>query len=503
MTVQKIKKGRLSPDIDENILQIKETLAEGLDVVVRRFKLGNGQLAVAFYIDGLVNKEVMGLDFFAPLSAADRDGRWSIEEIKDRLLNVGDIKCTDDFALIVDLVLQGLTALFVEGETYALVMEMIKWQQRSIDEPNTDNVIRGPREGFVETLRINVSMMRRKIHHKDFVAETMRVGRYSNTDICLVYISSIVNNDVLAELKRRLKKIDIDAILDSGGVEQLIEDKPYSFFPTIGITEKPDITAAKILEGRVALIVDGSPIVLTVPMLFVEGLQSPEDYYSRFYFASFMRILRVIALFLSLFFPAIYIAVVGYHQQMIPISLLQTMLASEATTPFSTGLSVLLISIIYELLRESSVRLPKAVGQAVSIVGAIVLGQAAVSAGLISAPVLIVLAVTVTSSFCTVAFTDATTILRLIFIIFGWTLGLFGVLMGMFILVAYLCSVRTFGVSYLSPISPFNRQGIKDTALRFPLWELSRRPYDLSLNRRRMGNMQPPFGQEETTDEKS
>ncbi len=503
MTVKKIAKGSLSPKIDVIISQLQDSVPKSLDVVIRPIRMGNGQMAASFYIDGLINKEVLGLDFYAPLQAATREGRWSVEEIRQSVLQVGDIKIIDDLDMIIDLVLQGMTALFVEGETYALVIEMIQWQQRSIDEPNTDNVIRGPREGFVETLRINVSMIRRKIHHKDFIAETVRVGRYSNTDVALVYVSSIVNKDVLAELKRRLKNIDIDAILDSGGVEQLIEDKPYSFFPTIGITEKPDITAAKILEGRVALIVDGSPIVLTVPMLFVEGLQSPEDYYSRFYFACFMRIIRVFALLISLFLPAIYIAVVGYDQQMIPISLLQTMLEAEATTPFSTGLSVLLISIIYELLRESSVRLPKAVGQAVSIVGAIVLGQAAVTANLISAPVLIVLAVTVTASFCTVAFTDATTILRFIFIFFGWTLGLFGVLITMFVLLAYLCSIKTFGVAYLSPLSPFNRQGMKDTALRFPLWKLSRRPSDLSLNRRRMGNMQPPFGQEEATDEKS
>lgn len=476
----------VSPHIQENIDAIRELVGDSLDIVIHEFKLGNGQRAVSFYIDGLVNKEFMGREFYAPLLAADGKDKWLVEELGQQVLSMASVSYLNDFDQVMATVYQGLAALFVEGDTQALCVEAIMWAQRSVAEPGTDVVIRGPREGFIESLRVNVSLLRRKIHHPDFRAETVRLGRYSRTDIGIVYVDSIVNHDVLAKVRERLRQIDVDAILDSGHIEQLVQDTPYSLFPTIGIAEKPDIAAARVLEGRVAVIIDGSPIVLTVPMLFFEGLHSPEDYYVRFYYASWIRVVRSIAFIINLYLPGFFLAATCYHQQLIPFKLLLSMAAAEAQTPFSIGFSLLLITLVYEILREAGVRLPKPAGQAISIVGAIVMGDAAVSANLISAPVLIVLAVTVVASFVSSAYTDASALLRMIFLLLGWWTGLFGLMIGTMVLLAYLSSLQSFGIPFFAPIAPLDTYGLKDSVLRFPMWKLKFRPRQLSPNRRRM-----------------
>ena len=491
MVWRKQVKGGLSTSLEQNLQNLQQQMAEGIDIVIRQFRLGNGRRAAAFFVDGLVNKDLLQRDFFRPLMDLQQSGSLSMTTLAEEVLHMGEIKLAENIDDMIDAVLQGLTALMVDGESVALVTEAIGWQQRGVNEPSTDVIIRGPREGFVETLRINVSLIRRKVHHSGLTVERARLGRYSQTELAIVYIDGVVNEEVLTELKERLAKIDIDAILDSGHVEQFIQDNPYSLFPTVGITEKPDIAAARILEGRVMLLVDGSPIALTVPMLFVEGLQSSEDYYTRFYYASLIRVVRALAFMLTVFLPGFYIAVTNYHHELIPVKLMLSMVAAEANTPFSTGFSVLIIGLVYEILREAGVRLPRPAGQAVSIVGAIVMGEAAVRAGLISAPVLIVLAFTVISSYVTVTLMDAATILRLIMIALGWAWGLFGLMLGAIFLLAYLCALTSFGAPYFSPLAPISGQGLRDSLLRFPLYLLNKRPSFLSPNRRRLGPWQP------------
>lgn len=459
-----------------------------MDVIIRPIVLANGQRAAAFFIDGLADSEYLGRDLFTPLSRADRKEHYSAREIAESVLTMAEVSLECDMQSVIEFVLQGLTALFLDGSEQAVCMQAIDWPQRSVEEPGTDVVIRGPREGFIEAMRPNVALLRRKIHHPDFRAETRCVGRYSRTDVAIVYVSSIVNDQVLQQVKARLDAIDIDAILDSGSIEQLLEDKQYSLFPTVGIAEKPDIVAARILEGRVGLVVDGSPIVLTVPMLFIEGLHSPEDYYTDFIFASWIRIIRTLAFILSIWLPGFFVAAVTFHQEIVPLKLLLSMSTAEFNTPFSTGLSLLIIGLVYEILREAGIRLPKPAGQAVSIVGAIIMGDAAVSANLISDPVLIVLAFTVVASFVSAVYVNASTILRLLYLVLGWTMGLFGLLLGAMALLIHLCSLDSFGVPFFAPIAPLDWAGLKDALLRFPLRKTVTRPSVLSNNRRRNGN---------------
>jgi len=480
---------KISSSSQENMELIRRVLGGNMDIIIRDLTLGNGQKIGLFYLEGLVNKDILGRDIITPMQQAAKKSSYTAEELARTVLHTGGLVIMDDMVQVIEGVLQGLAALVIDGDTRVLMAEVIGWPQRSVNEPGTDVVVRGPREGFIEGMRSNVALLRRKIHHPDLRVETVRLGRYSRTDAALIYVDSIADKSVLALAKKRLAAIDIDAVLDSGQVEQLIQDTPYSVFPTIGITEKPDIAAAKIMEGRIAIVVDGSPMVLTVPMLFVEGLQSPEDYYTRFYYGSWVRILRTLAVFVSIFMPGIFVAAATWHQQVIPFRLFLSIAAGEAQTPFSVGFSLLLIGFVYEILREAGIRLPKPAGQAISIVGAIVMGDAAVSAGLISASVLIVLAVTVIASFVTVVFTDAFTLLRLVFLVLGWVSGFLGMAAGILFLLVYLASMESFGAAYFSPLGPMDIQGLKDTVIRAPLWNMKFRPLHLSANKRRMADM--------------
>lgn len=482
----------ISPDLQQNILAIQKRVAINSDLVIHAFRLGNGQRAAIIYVDNLIDKDAINRDLLAPLLQAEQRPHWSACDLAEEVVRLGEVNTLNDLQQGLDEVLQGKTLLLVDGEMQALGISAVSFPQRGVGEPETDVVLRGPREGFLESVRMNMALMRRKIHHADFAVESLKIGRYSQTDVALIYIDSIVNQELLAEIKRRLAKIDIDGVLDSGYIMQLIEDAPFSIFPTIALTEKPDIAAARILEGRVAIFVDGSPIALTAPMLFVEGLQSSEDYYTRFYYASFVRMIRGLAFLITIYLPAFFLAAVCFHPQVIPAQLLLSLVAAESVTPFSVGLSLVMIWLIYSILNEAGIRLPKPAGQAVSIVGAIVMGDAAVSAGLISAPILIVLAVTVISSFVTVAYVDAANILRMVFLLLAWILGFFGLLLGTLLLLIYLCSLRSFGMPFFSPFAPVSAAGLKDSLWRFPLWMLDLRPWGLSRNRRRQGRHNKP-----------
>ncbi|MCR4963457.1 MAG: spore germination protein [Firmicutes bacterium] len=482
----RIQEDRIETDIRRNMEKVRACLGGSMDVVIRDFRLGNGQEAAVFYIDNLVNKEILGRDFFAPLQGISVPGPVTPGQICKDVLKTGELRQIDSFRDLTDMVLLGWTGLFLAGADTAVAVEAVSWPQRGIVEPGTDVVIRGPREGFIENVRANAALLRRKIHHKDLRLEELRLGKYSNTPVVLAYVDSIANKQVLAEVKKRLQKIDIDAILDSGYVEQFIQETGYSLFPTVGITEKPDIAAAKIMEGRTAILVDGSPVALTVPMFFAEGLQSAEDYYNKFYYASWLRIIRMLAFLTNIWLPGLFVAIVSWHPQIIPARLFMSMAAAEKNTPFSSGLSMLLMLLAYEVLKEAGVRLPKPAGQAISIVGAIIMGDAAISAGLISAPVLIALSLTVTASFVTVNLSEVSTVLRLFFLAAGWAMGVYGLLLVNLLLLFYLSALSSFGLAYFAPFSPLNWQGLKDVALRLPLRHLQFRPPGLSRNRRRM-----------------
>lgn len=475
----------VSKHLFKNLDAIRQLFGQSADVIIRQFNINSDKnrvfAAAIIYIDGLVDKARIDEGVLRPLMTYCLNAKLNTssssitEALKSVLATADEIRAVGNLYEGVDAVLSGSTALFIEGFKEALLIEIKSLPSRAIEKPDTEGVVRGPKEGFTENLRINTSLLRCIIRDPNLTFIHMRLGKRTKTCVVIAYIRGLTSESLIAEIKRRLKKIEADAILESGYIEQFIEDHPFSLFSTIGNSEKPDKISAKLLEGRAAIFVEGTPVVLTVPYLFIEGFQNTEDYYAKPYFASFMRWIRFLSFALSVLSPALYIAFVTFHQELIPTPLLITIAAAREGTPFPTVVEVILMIIVFEILREASVRMPRSLGQAVSIVGALVIGQAAVTAGLVGAPIVIVVALTAITTFIVPPMADAGTFLRLLLSIMAGAFGLFGVLIGLLGTLVHLASLSSFGVPYLSPVAPMKPGGMKDVFVRAPLWITSTR----------------------------
>lgn len=475
----------LSQDIRKNLNTLRDIFGTSKDVIIREFAFGHKRQfkGALIFIDGLTDPVTINESIIKPLMFDSKlicseeilkdDG---IEIIKTTMLYARDVEQVVSMNDVVDGCLSGDTILFINGFKDALLISTRGWESRGVEESKTEAVVRGPREGFSESLRTNTALLRRKIKSTDLTLETMVIGKQTKTSVCIAYLRGVANPKLIEEVGRRLKRIDTDAILESGYIEQFIEDAPFSLFSTVANSEKPDIVAAKLLEGRAAILVDGTPFVLTVPMLFVESFQSAEDYYSRPYFASLVRMLRFIAFAISVLNPATYVAVSTFHQELIPTPLLFTQAAAHAGVPFPAVVQALIMGVFFEILREAGVRLPRPVGQAVSIVGALVIGEAAVSAGVIEAPIVIMVAITAVCSFVIPAQTDVGAILRIIYLILAGTMGGFGIMLGLIGTLIHLASLRSFGTPYFSPLAPLTARDLKDVFIRAPIWAMFSRP---------------------------
>ncbi|CAA7599664.1 Bacillus/Clostridium Ger spore germination protein [Acididesulfobacillus acetoxydans] len=474
--------GDLADGLQANISALKNRFKNSADVIYREFTLGfaSNPKAVLIYIDGMINQETTSGTILKPLMF-DFDGRDSkrsagpngagdmADVIANRALPNKRVQKAKSLKDVVDGILCGNTALLIDGSAVALVIETKGWESRNVDEPGTESIVRGPREGFTENIGVNSAMLRRKIKDENLRIESLELGRRTKTLVYLAYIDGVARREMVNEVKRRLNKIEIDGVLESGYIEQLIEDAPRSIFPTVGNTEKPDVVAAKLLEGRLAIFVDGTPFVLTVPHLFVEGFQSSEDYYSRPYYATTVRLVRYLAFVIAVLLPAGYVALQSYSQDLLPTPLLISMVASREGTPFPSYMEVLIMGVIFEIMREAGVRMPGAIGQAFSIVGALVLGEASARAGLVSNSMIVVVALTAISGFALTSLADVIGLLRLFFIACAAPLGLFGILMGGLTVLIHMFKLYSFGVPYLLPIAPGNLNDLKDVFIRAPL----------------------------------
>lgn len=475
--------GNLVKDLDS----FKKLSGDSSDIVIRELVLGNKVSVAVIFIDGLAFEPAIREHILEPLihwkgkdvlKQSDSD---IFDELKNNLLPVGAIKEELSLNKIVNRVFAGDTALLVNGSKGALVFNIPGWERRIPSEPEAEVVVKGPREGFVETIRTNTALLRRKIGDPGLTFDTLEIGRRTRTEVSIAYLKEVVNPKLVEEVKRRLKRINTDAILSAGFIEEFIEDAPFSPFKTVGYTERPDVAAAKLTEGRVAIIVDGTPVVNTVPLLFVETFQSPDDYNFRPYFSTIIRWIRYLSFFLSVYTPAIYVALTEFHQEILPTELLISMAAAIEGTPFPTVVEAVTMGVVFEILREAGIRLPKAVGQAVSIVGALVIGESAVTAGIISAPIVIVVAATAIASFVVPQQNDAGTLLRIAFTLMAGFLGLLGIGILSIIILTHLVSLRSFGVPYLSPISPLMPKDLKDVLVRAPIWAMFTRPESIGV----------------------
>jgi spore germination protein KA len=400
------------------------------------------------------------------------------EWINKKSIATDSLKKVEDFKTSIHAALGGDTAIFIDGYNQSFIASSRGWEERGVQKPTTETAIRGPKEAFTETLRINTSLLRRKIKSTKLTFESMVLGEVSETQVSISYIEGIASPKIIKEVKKRLKDISVDSILDSGYIEEFIEDAPLSPLPTVYRTERPDAVAGKLLEGKVAILVDGAPEVLTVPTIFMEFLLTSEDYYQRAIFSTFTRWLRFLSLFITLLLPAFYVAIVSYHQEMLPTSLIISIAAEREGVPFPSVIEAMLMGLLFEVLREAGTRMPRPIGQAVSIVGALIQGEAAVTAGLTSTPMVIVAALTGLGVFVIPSVDMALTLipLRFLLTVLAAVLGLFGVLLGLLIVNIHMASLRSFGIPYLSPLAPGVYRDLKDVLVRAPWWSMNMRP---------------------------
>ncbi|PUA40814.1 hypothetical protein C8Z91_03010 [Paenibacillus elgii] len=465
----------LSLSLADNLETLTALYENCSDVIFHRFLIYGQTDAVLIFVEGMCDTGIIDEHILAPL----KQDTGQLETPFMKRIAISHAQQISTIAEINDHIVNGNPVLLVDGEKEGVSLCVAKWDKRSIDEPVAEAVVRGPRQGFIETLNVNTTLIRRIIKTPALKIKKVKIGRYTQTKTAIVYVEGLADASLIDEIEKRLRRIDIDGILDSSYIEELIEDNPRSVFPQLLSTERPDVVCANLLEGRAALLIEGSPFALVMPITFFSLMQSPEDYYERFWAGTLIRWLRYLFLAIALIIPSSYVAILTFHQEMIPTTLLLSVARSREEIPFPALVEALLMEVSFEALREAGVRLPKQVGAAVSIVGALVIGQAAIAAGLVSAPMVMVVAITGIASFTIPRYTLGISVrlLRFPLMFLAGMLGLLGLMLGVISIVVHMSALRSFGVPYLEPVAPMKWGIFKEVLSRAPLWTHNTRPH--------------------------
>ena len=442
-------------------------------IVKRAFKTKYREGAV-LYKPGLTDSLLTGQIVRALEKCEDK--KPTADALLESVVYIAESEVIYDAAEVQKSILGGDAVVIVDGTDGYLICSVRKWDKRAIAEPPTSTVMRGPREGFIEDVKTNLSLIERRLKSPSLAVEKMTIGRLSQTTVALVYLADVAAPEVVNAVRDKLEKIDIDALTDSHYIQPYLEERPFSIFHQTGVTEKPDIVTAKLLEGRVAIVVDGSPMVVTVPFMVIEDYQSSEDYYERPSLSTFLRILRLVSIFFAVLLPGFYVALQEYHYSMIPLRFLITVMTAVNGIPLPPLLEIMFVILLFEVIREASVRMPRAVGMAMSIVGALVLGETAVKAGIISSPAVMITALSSIALYVAPNQEGTLTLLRVAFTALGGLGGMYFMLVGMLYLVLYLCSMGGFGTPYLAPLAPFVPGDLKDSFYRASLLRMNERP---------------------------
>lgn len=514
------EKQPLLPELPRLLAKMMEEMGEsddltirGLNLTERKGKDGDKDIAIV-YIQGMVEEERADEFILRPIQrdlelleqlkmlkqrvrSADESSPEEpvLRRIKGHLLSIGLIVEVKNFKDIFERLFLGYALVLIDGCTVGIGCNVYGGPKRGVEEPKTEMLIRGPREGFTESLRVNTILLRRKIRSPKLWLEQHKVGEITQTPLGIVYIKGLADETVLKDLRNRIQNINIDGILESSYIEELMGDQRWTPFPMVISHERPDAIAGNLLEGRIAIIVDGTPFVLIVPSTLNMFFQAAEDYYQSFQMATFLRLLRFVSFFIALLMPSIYVAIIGYHQEMIPTQLLLKLAAQREGVPFPAYLEAFIMELVFEILREAVLRMPSTAGSAISIVGGLVIGQSVVEAGIVSSAVVIVVSFTAISSFVAPVYTlgIAARLLRFLLLVAASTLGFYGIALVMLLILLHLSNLRSFGVAYLKPFGPFYWKDLKDTMLRAPLWKMKARPQMLaSHNSRREDSTEEP-----------
>lgn len=480
----------LSNSLPKNIDAFKK-LFENNDTVIYRNIQNSKNEKLQFclvYSDGVVSSSIMNDNVIKPLilSEIPYPNNNVIDILMNQVVLINEVKKSDKLKDIIESLTYGDTIVFVEGSKDALLLNTKGIQTRNIMEPENERVLVGPREGFTENLLLNLSMVRRKVRTNELKMKFHTFGKQTQTKACICYIDSIVNKEILKELYNRLNKINIDGMLDTNYITELIKDSGWSPFRTIGYTEKPDVIVGKLLEGRIAVFVDGSPMVMTLPYLLIENFQSGEDYYLNYYYTTFSRLLRILGFFLTICVPSFYIAIIAYHREMLPTDLLVNIAIDRRAVPLPASVEAFVMLITFDILRETGVRMPIGIGQALSIVGAIVVGQAAVEAKLVTAPMIIVVALTGITNLLVPKLNASVVVYRMVLLVLSSSFGLFGFILGLSTMLIHILNLRSFGIPVLKSSNHFDLQDNKDIFFRAPWNKMRTRPKIMTNNKVRM-----------------
>ena len=470
--------------------RFKNLFANCIDFISQEVNLKNGKVIKLFFIDNMIDKALVSKEIVGSLLQMDETAQANFQSIKKHVSIAGLTEGTG-FQKAQEDVLSGMVVIWAdwfEGEKF-LSAPSQGYKMRSVAEPPTSAVQRGPREGFTEDINTNLSLIRRRIKSTDIKFEEAKLGRYTDTKIVISYLSSVADKKVVEEVKKRLSKINIDGIVDSFYIESLISPRQSKLFKQVGNTEKPDVAVSKLLEGRIAILVDGSPIVLTVPFIFLEDLQSGDDYYGHAAHATFIRFIRVLGIIISITLPGIYVALQSFHYGILPIDFLISIQTSIEGLSYPPLIEILVVLFLFEILNEASIRMPKYSGMALSIVGALVLGDTAVQAGLISPPAVIMVAISGITMFTVPSQNYIASILRFIFTVIGGVTGFYGLLTAFMFLIAYLLTLDAFGAPYFAPYAPNIESDKKDGIFKKRLAEFKTRPKSIpNINKVRQSN---------------
>lgn len=445
--------------------------------------------AAVCYIDGLIDQQQLSNMIEEVLQEVQ-----SRPDLSKDQLSIGGVETVLHRDELITAIMRGSAAVIIEGSEGAVVASIPGGVRRTVEEPSTQTVVRGPKEGFTEDIAINMSLLRRKIRAPELRFESRIIGRYTQTKVVVAYVNGIANPNVVKEVLQRLDRIDTDSILEGGYIEEFIQDKAFTPFPTISNSERPDAIAGNLLDGQIAIMVDGTPFVLIAPVTFFKFFQASEDYYQRYDISTFLRNIRLLSFLIAMILPSFYIAVTTFQQEMIPTTLLVSLAAQREGAPLPALFEALLMELTFEIIREAGVRMPRVIGPAISIVGALVLGQSAVQAGLVSAAMVIVVSFTAIASFVIPNYTmsSAVRLVRFVLMLVGGAFGLFGLLSVLIPILIHLVSIKSFGIPYFMPVSPFFKANLKDIFLRAPWPLMKNRPEYINIkNKKRQASPRP------------
>ncbi len=493
----------LCVNISELENEIKQNFFFSDDLVCRPI-CTSGKNALVVFLDGGVDKTLLDRDVIAPLVRAKKERSANSETSDDSAgQDDKDIACQSeieailkantfyaegfsatDFRSVPQRVADGDVAIIFEDCEHAYIFSIRSPEKRATTEPPTESVMKGPREGFIEEIKSNLSLVRRRIKSPALTVKMLKVGKYSQTSVAVLHLSGVADEHVVKEITDKISSIDIDGVIDSAYVLSYLRPQKHSFFLQAGSSEKPDVVSAKLLEGRVAVLVDGSPIVITLPYLMFEDVQDGYDYYSEDWRASIIRLFRLFGALMTVILPGAYVALQTYHFQLLPLKFLTTLLAATNGIPFPPAIEMLIVLALFEILNQASIRMPRYFGISLSVVGAIVLGDTAVKSGLISSPSVLVIALSAIGIFCVPDQVGVMSILRLLFLLVSAVLGFVGIVILLIVIIAYLAGLDNYGTPYLAPYAPRINPDLKDGFLKVATTGMDTRPYSIPTSNR-------------------